>query len=161
MFVTLQMVTTGPICRRQPLLKQSNFLNSKSRDLIMIISLVPDKLASSMTNPYGVISHFWKSRDLWWWRNRWLWICLKPTQSFSTRIYNVFSKPRDFTMLTLENRFNLFSTQRTQTSLRRLPDILKRSRHFTTKQDLVTTSGKRRWIDDVLKTSDLRRLEDV
>ena len=51
--------------------------------------------------------------------------------------------------------------QRTQTSLRRLQDVLKRSRRFTTKPDVVTTSGKRRRIYDVLKTSDLRHLEDV
>ena len=55
----------------------------------------------------------------------------------------------------------LASTQPTQTSLRRLQDVLKRSRRLTTKQDVVTTSGKRRLIYDVLKTSDLRRLEDV
>ena len=52
-------------------------------------------------------------------------------------------------------------SQRTQTSLRRLQDVLKRSRRLTTKQDVVTTSGKRRLIYDNLKTSDLRRLEDV
>ena len=52
-------------------------------------------------------------------------------------------------------------TQLTQTSLRRLQDVLKRSRRLTTKQDVVTTSGKRRRIYGVLKTSDLRRLEDV
>ena len=52
-------------------------------------------------------------------------------------------------------------TQLTQTSLRRLQDVLKRSRRLTTKQDVVTTSGKRRRIYEVLKTSDLRRLEDV
>ena len=51
--------------------------------------------------------------------------------------------------------------QRTQTSLRRLQDVLKRSRRLTTKSDVVKTSGKRRLIYDVLKTSDLRRLEDV
>ena len=56
--------------------------------------------------------------------------------------------------------YNVY-TQRTQTSLRRLQDVLKRSRRLATKQDVVTTSGKRRRIYDVLKTSDLRRLEDV
>ena len=78
--------------------------------------------------------------------------------------------------------------QRTQTSLRCLQDILKRSRRLTTKQDVFRTSGLRRpedvwlrhfemsnlgrlknvWfttssgrlIYNVLKTSDLRRLED-
>ena len=51
--------------------------------------------------------------------------------------------------------------QRTQTSLRRLHDVLKRSRHLMTKQDVVRTSEKRRRIHDVLRTSDLRCLEDV
>ena len=55
----------------------------------------------------------------------------------------------------------VFSSQRTQTSLRRLQGVLKRSPHLTTKQDVVTTFGKGRWVYDVLKTSDLRRLEDV
>ena len=53
------------------------------------------------------------------------------------------------------------TAQPTQTSLRRLQDVLKRSRRLVTKQDGVTTSGKRRRIYDVLKTSNLRRLEDV
>ena len=57
-------------------------------------------------------------------------------------------------------------TQPTQTSLSRLQDVLRRSRRLTTKQDVVTTCRKRRWIYDVwiydvLKTSDLRCLEDV
>ena len=51
--------------------------------------------------------------------------------------------------------------QRTQTSLRRPQDVLKRSRRFTTKQDVVKTSGKRPRIYNVLKTSDLRRLKDI
>ena len=51
--------------------------------------------------------------------------------------------------------------QRTQTSLRRLQDVLKRSRRLTTKQDVVTTSAKRRQIYNVLKMSDLHHLEDV
>ena len=38
---------------------------------------------------------------------------------------------------------------------------LQKSRCLTTKQDTVTTSGKRHQIYDVLKTSDLRRLEGV
>ena len=42
-----------------------------------------------------------------------------------------------------------------------LQDVLKRSRRLTIKQDVVTTSGKRHQIYDVLKTSDLRRVEDV
>ena len=37
----------------------------------------------------------------------------------------------------------LIPPQQTQTSLRRLQDVLKRSRRVTTKQDVVTTSGKR------------------
>ena len=67
-------------------------------------------------------------------------------------------------------------SQRTQTSLRRLQDVLKRSRRLTTKQDVVTTS----WREDttfttswrftiswrrpnyvVLKTSHLHCLEDI
>ena len=55
----------------------------------------------------------------------------------------------------------LKKTQQTQTSLRRLQDASERSQRLTTKQDVVTTSGKRRRIYDVLKTSDLRHLEDV
>ena len=61
------------------------------------------------------------------------------------------------------------TSQWTQTSLRHLQDVLKRSRRLTTKPDVVTTSYRRRLIYDswrrpiyvVLKTSDLRRLEDV
>ena len=52
-------------------------------------------------------------------------------------------------------------TQPTQTSLRRLQDVLKSSQCPKTKQDVVTTSRKRRGIYDVLKTSDLCRLENV
>ena len=48
-----------------------------------------------------------------------------------------------------------------QKSLRRLQDVLKMSRRLTTKQDVATTSGKRRSIYDVLKTCDLRHLDDV
>ena len=44
-------------------------------------------------------------------------------------------------------------TQRTQTSVRRLQDVLNKSRRLTTKQDVVTTFGKRHRIYDVLKTS--------
>ena len=57
--------------------------------------------------------------------------------------------------------FEVIGTQPRQTSLRRLQDVLKRFRHLATKQDVVTTSAKRCWIYDVLKTSDLHRLEDV
>ena len=46
-------------------------------------------------------------------------------------------------------------------SLRRLQDVLKRSKRLATKQELVTTSGKRRRIYDVLNTTDLRHLEGV
>ena len=52
-------------------------------------------------------------------------------------------------------------SQQTQTSLRRLQDVLKRSRCLTTKPDVIMTSYRRRLIYDVLKTPDLRRLEDV
>ena len=51
--------------------------------------------------------------------------------------------------------------QSTQTSLRRLQDVLKSSRRLTTKQDVVMTSGKRRQIYDVLKTSNFWRFENV
>ena len=42
-----------------------------------------------------------------------------------------------------------------------LQDVLKRPWRLTTKQDVVTTPGKRRRIYNVLKTSNLRSLEDV
>ena len=51
-------------------------------------------------------------------------------------------------------------SQPSQTSLRRLQDVLERSRRLKTKQGVVTTSVKIRRIYDVLKTSDLCRLED-
>ena len=75
-------------------------------------------------------------------------------------IWNHESAHDIFSATMSEKRFE-FITQRTQTSLRRLQDVLKRSRRLATKQDVVTTSGKRRRIYDVLKTSDLRHLEDV
>ena len=56
---------------------------------------------------------------------------------------------------------NELITQRTQRSLRRLQDVLKMSRRLTTKPDFVKTSGERRLIYDVLKTSYLRHLEGV
>ena len=46
-------------------------------------------------------------------------------------------------------------------SLRRLQDVLKRSRCLKTNQDIIMTSEKRRRIYDVLKTSDLQHPEDV
>ena len=52
-------------------------------------------------------------------------------------------------------------SQRTQTFLRRLQDVLKSSRRLTTKPDVIRTSGKRRLIYDVLKTSYLGCLKDV
>ena len=55
----------------------------------------------------------------------------------------------------------LSKSQQTQTSLRRLQDVLKRSRRLTTKPDVVKTSGRGRFVYDVLKTSDLRLLEDI
>ena len=57
--------------------------------------------------------------------------------------------------------FSYDDTQRTRTSLRRLQDVLKRSRRLMTKPVVLKTSGRWRLIYDVLKTSDLRRLEDV
>ena len=64
------------------------------------------------------------------------------------------------------SKFSNFKTlkpsQRTQTSLRRLQDVLERSRRLATKQDVVTTSGKRRRIYHVgFTTFDLRDVEDV
>ena len=52
-------------------------------------------------------------------------------------------------------------SQRAQTSLRRLQNALKTLQRLTIKQDVVTTSGKRRLIFDVLRTSNLQHLEDV
>ena len=52
-------------------------------------------------------------------------------------------------------------TQQTQASSRRLKDALKSSQRLTTKQYVVAMSGKSYWIYDVLKMSDLCRLEDV
>ena len=54
-----------------------------------------------------------------------------------------------------------YTPQQTQTSLRRLQDVWKKSWRLTTKPDALKTSGKRRLIYDVLKTSDLRCLEDA
>ena len=51
--------------------------------------------------------------------------------------------------------------QPTQTSLRRLQDVLQRSWRLTIKQDVFTSSGKRRQIYDTLRTSNLWRLEDA
>ena len=84
----------------------------------------------------------------------------------------------NFTMIKLEMKLRSFLVARfqpTQTSLRRIQDVLKRSRRLTTKQDVVwkKTSDLRRlenvwftpsWrcpIYDLLKTSDLRRLENA
>ena len=57
--------------------------------------------------------------------------------------------------------WTLNTTQRTQTCLRRLQDVLKRSRRLTTKPYVLTTPGRRRLIYDVLKTPDLCRFKDV
>ena len=57
--------------------------------------------------------------------------------------------------------FHFINTQRAQTSLRLLQDVLKRSRRLMTKPNIVKTSGKRRLIYDALKTSYLRGLEEV
>lgn len=53
------------------------------------------------------------------------------------------------------------TSQWTQTSVRRLKDVLKKSRGLKTKPDVVTASGTRGQIYNVLKTSDLCPLEDV
>ena len=52
-------------------------------------------------------------------------------------------------------------SQQTQTSLKRLQDVLKRWRRLTTKSDVLTTSGRGRLIFVALKTSDSRHLKDV
>ena len=52
-------------------------------------------------------------------------------------------------------------TQQKQTSLRRLQDVLKRSWRLTTKPAVLKTSGRGSLICNVLKTSDLRCLEDL
>ena len=58
--------------------------------------------------------------------------------------------------------YNGIRTNLTDTDVfKRHQDVLKRSRHLTTKPDVVKTSTKRRQIYDVLKTSYLHRLEDV
>ena len=53
---------------------------------------------------------------------------------------------------------HLSATQWTQTSLRRFQDFWK---SFMTKPDVATAPGRRCRIYDVLKTSDLRSLEEV
>ena len=52
-------------------------------------------------------------------------------------------------------------TQRSQKSIRCLQGVWKRSWRLTTKPDVFITSGRRRRIYNVLKTSDLCSLEDV
>ena len=61
-----------------------------------------------------------------------------------------------FVEMLSKNKLRIKLAQRT-----RLLRILKRSRRLTTKHDVVTTSGRKRRIYDVLKTSNLRRLEDI
>ena len=51
--------------------------------------------------------------------------------------------------------------QRTQISLTRFQNVLKKLGRLTTKPNVVETSGKRHLIYDVLKTSYLRCLEEV
>ena len=79
----------------------------------------------------------------------------------SSHTISFFSNPIERKNWREDSLVVLGYVQRTQTSLRRLQDVLKRSQRLMTKQDVVRTSGKRRRIYDVLKTSDLRRLEDV
>ena len=68
---------------------------------------------------------------------------------------------KDFLRTFLQIKGQSFHTQRTQTSVRRLQDVLKRSRRLTTKPDVVTTSYRRLLNYDILKMSDLCRLENV
>ena len=79
---------------------------------------------------------------------------------YNVSICTHFTKQADF-----ESRSCIielyYTSQPTQASLTRLQDVLIKSRRLTTKQDVVTTSGKWRRIYDVLKTSGLRLLEDV
>ena len=57
--------------------------------------------------------------------------------------------------------FSYDDTHRKRTSLRRLQDVLKRLQRLMTKPDALKTSGRRRLIYVLLKTSDLRYLEKV
>ena len=56
---------------------------------------------------------------------------------------------------------SLVPPQRTQTILRRLYDVIKRSQSLLIKLDAITTFARRRRIYDIFKTSDLRCLEDI
>ena len=55
------------------------------------------------------------------------------------------------------NMFRIHLTQGTQTCLRRLPDVIKRSRRLTTRAIVITISGRKHQIYDVLETLQLRR----
>ena len=85
-----------------------------------------------------------------------------PFICFLSMIWEIsfHTRYRNSTLKECSNKVRII-TQPTQTSLRRLQDVLKGSRRLRTKQDVVTASGKGRRIYDVLKTSDLRHLADV
>ena len=67
-----------------------------------------------------------------------------------------FTFAKTWLVISMMNQIKQIASQWTQTSLRRLQDILKRSQHLATKPDAVKTSWRRRLIYVVLKMSDLR-----
>ena len=70
---------------------------------------------------------------------------LNNQSGFSKQILfcNSQSSVRLLSNLLITELLQLATSQRTQTSLRRLQDVLKRSQRLTTKPDVVRTSGKR------------------
>ena len=92
-------------------------------------------------------------------------IKVQKSWSRNSRMYAKSCAPnkleRYMSFTTSCREWTLNTTQRTHTCLRRLQDVLKRSRRLTTKPYVLTTSGRRRLIYDVLKTPDLCRLKDV
>ena len=61
----------------------------------------------------------------------------------------------------MQYSYQYYQSPADTTSLRRLQNILKRSRHLTTKPDVWFRTPWGRLIYDILKTSNLQRLEDV
>ena len=99
---------------------------------------------------YKLITYFYCLGSIWK-------IELDESLSVCIEAINLYFQRRKF-RFSVSNAFEM--SQRTQTSLRRLQDVLKRSRHLMTKQEFVT-SDRRRQIYDTLKMSDLCRLEGV
>ena len=91
---------------------------------------------------YKLITYFYCLGSIWK-------IELDESLSVCIEAINLYFQRRKF-RFSVSNAFEM--SQRTQTSLRRLQDVLKRSRHLMTKQEFVT-SGRRRQIYDTLKTS--------